>query len=414
MKLDTMSEAAVQEEMVGVSAPAQELHLLDILIILAGRRRFIGWFTAAAAVLTAIIVVLIPNKYTATSVILPPSQNNSMASELIGQLGGSSNLLSSLAGSGLGIKNPGDMYVSLFHSRTVEDALIQRFRLMARYHTKTMVDTRRVLEYQAAVALGIKDGLIRVSVTDRDPRFAADLANAYVDEFSKHSDALTLTEASQRRAFFQQQLFKANEDLAKAEQAMKTMEQTTGVLQLDSQAKALIEQAAILRAQIAAKEVQLQSMRSFETEDNPQYAMVEQQLDALRAQFSKVAGPDANTYGDIGLPRTNIPESGVAYIDALRDLRYNEAITELLTKQFESAKLDEARQGTIQVSDIAVPPDKKSSPPRGLIVMLMTFTAFVIAVLWVFFGERWRQALLEPGKSAKVGTLREILFGHRG
>jgi tyrosine-protein kinase Etk/Wzc len=412
MKLDTMSEAALQTEMVGVSTPAQEINLLDVLIILSRRRRFIGWFTTGAAVLTAIVVFLIPNKYTATSVILPPSQNTSMSSALMGQMAGTG-ILASLAGSSLGIKNPADMYVALFRSTTVEDALIQHFGLMARYHKKNMVDARRAFEDRTTAVLGIKDGLIRVTVTDRDPGFAAQLANAYVDEFRKHSDSLTLTEASQRRAFFQQELFKANEDLAKAEQAMKKMEQTTGVLQLDSQAKALIEQAAILRAQIAAKEVQLQSIRSFETENNPQYAMVEQQLDALRAQLFKVAGEDANSYGNIGLPKTNIPEAGMAYIDALRDLRYDETITELLTKQFEAAKLDEARQGTVQISDVALPPDKKSSPHRALIVILMTFIAFAIAVLWVLSISRWQRSLLDPEKAAKVGTLRQVLFNHR-
>jgi tyrosine-protein kinase Etk/Wzc len=412
MKLDTMSEAALRTEMVDVSAPAQELNLLDVLIILSRRRRFIGWFTLSVTVLTAIIVLLIPNKYTATSVILPPSQNTSMSSALMGQMAGSS-ILASLAGSSLGIKNPADMYVALFRSTTVEDTLIQRFDLMARYHKKNMVDARHAFENRTTVVLGVKDGLIRVSVTDRDPRFAAQLANAYVDEFRKHSDSLTLTEASQRRAFFQAQLLKANEDLAKAEQAMKKMEQTTGVLQLDSQAKALIEQAAVLRAQIAAKEVQLQSIRSFETEDNPQYAMVEQQLDALQAQLAKVAGPDANTYGDIGLPKTNIPETGMAYIDALRDFRYDETITELLTKQFEAAKLDEARQGTIQISDVALPPDKKSSPYRGLIVILMTFIAVVIAVLWVLSVDRWQRSCLDPEKAAKVEILRQVIVSHR-
>jgi tyrosine-protein kinase Etk/Wzc len=352
------------------------------LIILSRRRRFIGWFTAVVTVLTAVIVFLIPNKYTATSIILPPGQNTSMSSALMGQMAGSS-ILASLAGSGLGIKNPADMYVALFHSRTVEDALIQHFGLMSRYHKKTMTDCRRAFESHTKAVLGVKDGLINIEVTDRDPQFAAQLANAYVSEFRKHSDSLTLTEASQRRAFFQQQLFQANEDLARAEQAMKKMEQTTGVLQLDSQARVLIEQAAVLRGQIAAKEVQLQSIRSFETEDNPQYALTEQQLNALRAQLAKVAGPDANEYGDIGLPKTNIPETGIAYIDALRDLRYDETITELLTKQFEAAKLDEARQGTVQISDLAIPPDKKSSPHRALLIILATILAFIVACAWI-------------------------------
>ncbi len=403
MKLDTMSEAALQTEAAGVPGPAQEMRLLDVLIILARRRRFIGWFTAGVTALTAIILFLIPNKYTATAVILPPAQDSSMSSALMGQMVGTG-ALASLAGSSLGIKNPAEMYVALFRSRTVEDALIRRFGLMARYHRKNMVDARKAFEDRTTVILGIKDDLIRVSVTDKDPRFAAELANAYVDEFRKHSDSLTLTAAAQRRAFFQQQLLNANEDLAKAEQAMKKMQQNTGVLQLDSQARALIEQAAILRAQIAAKEVQLQSMRSFETEDNPQYAMIEQQLDALRAQLAKVAGPDANTYGDIGLPKTNVPEAGIAYIDALRDLRYDETISELLTKQFEAAKLDEARQGTIQISDVAVPPDKKSSPHRALLVALAAILAFLVACTWIVV--QYHLGNSDPETRERLATLR--------
>lgn len=411
MKLDTMKEAALQTEMVDVSAPAQETRLLDILIVLSRRWRFIGWFTAGAAVLTAIIVLIIPNKYTASSVVVPPGQNNSMGSALLNQLGelGSSSIMASLAGGGLGLKNSGEMYVALFRSRTVEDAMIQRFDLMRRYHKKTMVDAREAFEDHTLVALGPKDGLIRVSVTDRNSQFAAELANEYVDEFRKHSDSMTLTEASQRRAFFQQQLLKANEDLARAEQAMKNMQQTTGVLQLDSQAKVLIEQAAILRAQIAAKEVQLQSMRSFETEDNPQYVMLEQQLDALRAQFAKVAGPNASASGDIGLPKTNIPEKSLAYIDALRDFRYDETISELLTKQFEAAKLEEARQGTIQVSDVAVPPDKHSSPKRIIAVAVAAGIGFLVACICCIAGDGLQRMRQDPIDRQRLDDLRAAL-----
>lgn len=395
MKLETMSEAAPHQNSDGTPAPTQQLHLLDVLITLSKHRRFILWFTFGAAVLTTVIVFLIPNKYTAEAVVLPPGQNSSMSSALLAQVGGTG-ALASLAGAGLGIKNPGDMYVSLFRSRTVEDTLIERFGLMARYHKKNMVDTRIAFERRSTVVLGVKDGLIRITVTDRDPRFAAQLTNAYVDEFRKHSDSLTLTEASQRRAFFQQQLLEADANLTKAEEAMKKTEQSTGVLQLDSQARALIESAAVLRGQIAAKEVQLQSMRSAVTEDNPQYMMAEQQLGALQAQLAKVAGPNANTSGDIGLSKTNIPEAGMAYLNTLRDLRYYETIDELLAKQFEMAKLDEARQGVIQISDVAVPPDKKSWPPRGLIAVVTVFFSFCLACGWCIFKDRVDLAKRDP------------------
>jgi uncharacterized protein involved in exopolysaccharide biosynthesis len=405
MKLETMSEAASRQNSDGQPELAQQLHLLDVLIILSKRRRFILWFTLGAAVLTAVTVLLIPNKYTAEAVVLPPSQNSSISSALLSQVAGSG-ALASLAGAGLGLKNPGDMYVSLFRSRTVEDAMIQRFNLMARYRHKTMVDTRIAFEKHSTVVLGVKDGLIRITVTDRDPKFAAQLANAYVAEFRKHSDSLTLTEASQRRAFFQQQLLEADGNLTKAENAMKTTERSTGVLQLDSQARALIESAAVLRGQIAAKEVQLQSMRSAVTEDNPQYVMAEQQLDALKAQLAKVAGPSGNVTGDISLSKTNIPEAGMTYLNALRDLRYYETIDELLAKQFEMAKLDEAHQGVIQISDVAIPPDKKSSPHRALLVILTILLSFFVASGWSLVANAFQRMRNNPDERRRLDALR--------
>jgi uncharacterized protein involved in exopolysaccharide biosynthesis len=386
------------------------VHLLDLLIILAKRRKFIFWITLGAGILTAITVFIIPSKYTATTLVLPPAQNSSMSSALLGQLGGSA-ALASAAGASLGIKNPGDMYVSLFRSQTVEDSLIRRFGLMVRYRTKRMSDTRTAFENRSTVVFGVKDGLIRISVTDPDPTLAAEIANGYVEEFRKLSASLAITEASQRRIFFQQQLLEANEGLATAEEAMKHTEQSTGVLQIDSQARALIESAETLRAQVAAKEVQLQGMRSYATEDNPQMVTAEQQLIALKAQLAKLSGMADSSNSDIIVPKGNIPQAGMEYIRKLRDEKYYETIVELIAKQFEMAKLDEARQGSmVQVADIALPPDKKSSPHRAIIVALMTLIAFVTSTLWVLAAVRWEQTLVDPAKGGKIETLRQLLL----
>lgn len=385
MKLESLSEPILLEQTEVAPYPSWRIgqfDLFEILTILRKRRKFILWFTSASAILTTIIVFLIPNKYTATTVLLPPQQNSSISSALMSQLAGS-NALTSLAGSSLGIKNPSDMYVSLFRSRTVEDSLIRRFQLMARYHKKTMYDTRKYFEEYTTVTLGVKDGLIYVEVIDRDPIFASQLANAYVDEFHKHSDALTITEASRRREFFQQQLLQANGDLTNAEDALKRTQQSTGVLQFDSQAKALIESAAVLRGQITAKEVQLQSIQSFATPNNPQYVVAQRELDALKAQLAKVIGPGGSAGSDIGVSRSNVPQAAITYLNSLRDVRYYETYVELLTRQLDLAKLDESRQGTVQVSDIAIPPDKKSSPHRALIVILASLVALITAGLWV-------------------------------
>lgn len=389
-----------------LEAPAQEVHVLDLLIILARRRKFILWFTFGVAVLTAITVLLIPNKYTASTVVLPPSQNSSMSSALLGQLGGSG-ALASMAGASLGIKNPGDMYVALFRSQTVEDALIQRFGLMSRYSSKRISDARTAFEDRSTVVLGAKDGLIRISVTDRDPQLAADFANGYVDEFRKLSANLAVTEAAQRRMFFQHQLFEANQNLAAAEEAMKQTQQSTGILQLDSQARSLIESAAILRGQIAAKEVELQAMKSYATADNPQMVIAEQQLAGLKGQLAKLAGTGADSRGDLMVPKGSIPAAGMEYLNKLRDVKYYETVEELIAKQFEMAKLDEAREGAIiQVVDTARPPDKKSSPKRALSVLLSILIGFLIACGWSVVSEGVRKLTSDPAEAQRFDTLR--------
>jgi uncharacterized protein involved in exopolysaccharide biosynthesis len=397
---DDIQERTIQDQ------PSQEVHLLDLLIILSKRRKFIFYFTAGVAILTAIVVFLIPSQYTAETVVLPPGQNSSMSSALLSQLGGSA-ALASAAGASLGIKNPGDMYVSLFRSRTVEDSVIQRFKLVDRYHKKKLSDARRKFENRSTVALGVKDGLIRISVTDRDPNLAAEMANGYVEEFRKLSANLAFTEASQRRAFFQQQLLEANQNLAAAEEAMKHTEQSTGVLQVDSQAKSLIESAAILRGQIVAKEVELQGMRSYATEDNPQMVMANQELAALKSQLAKLSGSDENSSSDIIVPKGNIPEAGMEYIRKLRDVKYYETIMELIARQFEMAKLDEARQGAvIQVADLAVPPGERSFPKRTLTIILAILLAFVAACGWSIIAEGLQHIKSNPAEHQRLEELR--------
>lgn len=388
------------------NAPDEQLHLLDLLTLLSRHRRFIAWFTLGTAVLTAVIVFILPSKYTAATLILPPGQNASTSSALLGQLGGSG-ALASLAGGSLGIKNPGDMYVSLFRSRTVEDALIQRFNLMGRYHKKTMEDARTAFESHSTVVLGAKDGLIRITVTDRDPKLAAEMANACVEFFHKQNDNLAITEASQRRVFFQQQLLEANQNLTTAEEALKSAEQSTGVLQIDSQAKSLIQSAATLNGQIAAKEVQLQGMRSFATEDNPQMILAEQELGALKAQLAKLTGTSENSSSDIIMPKGNIPQAGMEYLNKLRDVRYYETVEELIAKQFEIAKLDEARQGQdVQVVDPAVPPEKRSFPRRTLTIFVATLLGFLVACGWSLLANGFESFKNNPAERLRLERLR--------
>ena len=388
----------------------EEIHLLDLLIVLSRRVKFIIWFTLGVGVLTTATVFVLPSMYTATTVILPPAQSSNAASSMLASQMGGSGALASMAGASLGIKNPSEMYVSLFHSRTVEDSVIQRFGLMARYRTKRLSDARKAFEAHAKVVLGAKDGLVTIDVTDRDPTNAAQIANGYVEEFRKLTKDLAITEAAQRRMFFQQQLLEAKENLSVAEEAMKGIQQSTGVLQIDSQTRSLIESAADLRAQVVAKEVQLQGMRTYATEDNPELLEVKQQLAALQAQLAKLSGTDQDSGSSFIVPKGKVPQAGMEYVRKLRDVKYYETISELIGKQFEMAKLDEARQGgALQVVDVAVPPDKRSFPQRTITIIVAILVGFFLACGWCIAADGLKRLNNNPDEQKRLEALRASL-----
>jgi uncharacterized protein involved in exopolysaccharide biosynthesis len=323
-----------------------------------------------------------------------------LASQL-GNMGG----MAALAGGSLGIKNPNDMYAAMFKSRTVEDAMVQHFGLMQEYHAKFPSDARKTFEGLAAVDGSGKDSLIHISVEDSDPRRAADLANGYVDQFRVQSQHMAITEASQRRLFFEQQLEQAKDNLANAEEALKQTEQTNGI-EISSQAKALIESAASLRAQVAAKEVQIQGMRTYATGENSQVVQAQQELESLRAQLAKLGGSENSASGGLIVPQGQVPEAGLEYVRKLRDVKYNETIFDILARQFEVAKLDEAKEGAlIQVVDPAIPPDRKSFPKRGLIVIGATAVGFFIGIFVALFQAGFQRLKDNPEAAVKLDLL---------
>lgn len=389
-----------------------ETSLLDITLLLVQHKRFILRFVGGATLLAVVVSLVLPVQYEATTVLLPPNQTTSLASSMLGQAGaigslGSLGALGALAG-GLGLKTQTDTYIAFLKSRTVEDAMIQRFGLLSEYRLKRMSDARKELERQATIRAGTKDGLIRIAIEARDPRRAAELANGYVEEFRRLSATLAITEAARRRLFFEQQLQPAKDNLTAAEEAMRKVEQTTGVMQIDSQARALIESVALLRAQVVAKEVQIQGMRSFAAEDNPELILAKQQLAALQKQLDHLAGSQNDTGSDIVLSKGKVTHAGVEYLRQYRDLKYHETVYELLLKGLEVAKLDEAKEGEIvQVVDAAVPPDRKSSPHRTLIVLGTIVLASFFAAFWVITRQSIRRTFALPENRRRLEAIRK-------
>jgi uncharacterized protein involved in exopolysaccharide biosynthesis len=413
IQTETQPEPIVQERIEESTNPfddESEISVLDVLVLIVERKRFIMRFVLGALLLAVVVSFLLPVRYEAKIVLLPPQQNSSIASMLTGQLGGALGALGALAGGGLGLKNPNDMYVSLLTSRTVEDGMVDHFGLMREYHAKRMSSARKELERRTTVVSGSKDGLIRLAIEDGDAKRAAELANGYVQEFRKLSATLAITEAARRRLFFEQQLQQAKDNLTAAEEAMAKTQQSTGVLQIDSQARALIESAAILRAQVVAKEVQIEGMRSFATDDNPGLVLAKQELAALQSQLERLAGSQHDDSSDLNLSKGRATQAGMEYVRRYRDLKYQETVYELLAKEFEIAKLDEAREGSIiQVVDAAVPPDLKSSPHRTLIVLGATILAFFVAVFWVFMRERTARAFEMPENRQRLNAIKRGL-----
>jgi tyrosine-protein kinase Etk/Wzc len=317
--------------------------------------------------------------------------------------------MAALAQKDLGLKNPNDLYIGMLRSRTAEESLIRRFDLLRIYGDDKMSKAREDLEKASSIVLG-KEGLLTISVEDKDRGRASEIANAYVDELRQLTQDLAVTEAGQRRIFFEQQLELAKNNLAGAEQALKETEQNTGLIQLDGQAKAIIESVVKLRAAIAAKKVELHTMRLFSTEQNPEVQLGEQQLSGMGAQLAlleKQGGGPRDVAGKVEVQVGNVPEAGLQYVRKLRDVKYAETLFELLAKEYEAARLDEARNAAvIQVVDLAIEPDRKSSPPRSLIITIVALLGFFASSGYVLAAEAIRRLRLNPEVEARWSALK--------
>ncbi|WP_308924060.1 Wzz/FepE/Etk N-terminal domain-containing protein [Janthinobacterium sp. J1-1] len=375
-------------------------NLIDLMIILAKRKKLIIGLPLAVAIIAVAISLTLPNRYQATVKVLPPQQSQSGASALLSQLGGAA----SLAVGAAGIKNSTDLYIGILKSRTVADKLITRFDLKKKYDTESQDVTRERLQAVTVIAAG-KDGMITVNVEDEGQKFVAELANGYIDELQGLTRTLAITEASQRRVFFERQLETAKDNLAKVEMELKGAMDSRGVISVDSESRAILETAARLKAQVSAKEIQLGSMRAFVTAQNPEFRRATEELGSLRSELAKLEGGRTGTS-----PSSEINQAGLDNIQLMRDLKYYQMLYELLAKQYEAARLEEAKEPSlIQVLDPALEPERKSKPKRALIVLVATIMAGFAAVAWAFFLESKQRAMAMPGGAARWDELKSYL-----
>jgi uncharacterized protein involved in exopolysaccharide biosynthesis len=375
-----------------------EIGLLEILVVLAKHKNLVFLFPFVCAVVSALIALALPNVYTGTARILPPQQGGSpIAAALLGDLTG----LASGGGVGqaLGLKNPSDLYVSMLQSRTIADALIQRFDLQKLFGADTLVDTRRKLADITSIVAG-KDGIITIEVDDENPKRAADIANAYVAELDQLTQRVSVTTAGRQRAFLEKQLRKAKEQLEDAEIALRVTQEKTGIISVPEQGKAMIESVVNLRALVSAKQVQLSSLRASATENNPDYVRAQRELAGLRIELAKLETSSSADGSSVIPSAGTIPGVGLEYVRKYRDVQYFQTLFELIAKQFEIAKAQEAAEGgLIQALDRAVAPDRKSKPYRSLIVLVTLIFTGLVGLIGAFLLEARDRAKGDPNQS---------------
>ena len=367
-----MSGNATQNLAPAVLAPEPDgLGLMDVIGVVRSHWLALSGLPLLAGVAAFGIASLMTPVFTATTSFLPPQQAQSAVVSALSSLGP----LASLAGGGGGTRNPGDQYIALMQSATVSNRIVEQFDLMAAYKAELKTDARRELESRVRMSVGKKDGLLVLEVDDNDPKRAAAIANRYVDELRLLTARLDVTEAQQRRTFFAKQLERARDGLTKAQQALQTSGFNPNTLRAEP--KAAADVYAKLRAEVTATEIRLQALRQTLADTTPEVQRELATLGTLRGQLQVAERPsDAN---------------GPDYIGRYREFRYQETLFELFARQYELARVDEAKEGSlIQVIDPATPPERKSKPKRATIAIGATVGAFLLVFTWLLARRAWR------------------------
>ena len=358
----------------------EEINLLELLLVLARNWRMIVGVPIVVAIITAIYSLLLPNIYTAKAMILSNDEGGGMMSTMLAQMGG----LASLAG-GMGGATKADLYIAIMKSETVKDSLIDRFKLMELYKAKLRTSVYNALDGKSVISSGKKDGIITIAVSDKDPKLAADIANAYVEELGKRAIKLGMTGAGMNRVFLEERLVKAKVDLAAAENTLKSFQTKNKAMAVTDQAKATLEGVARLRAELVAQEVQLAVLKRQFTEESQDVKRASATIANLRSQIARMEG----SASEGSMPGVGaMPQLGQEYMRLMREFKIQESLVELLTKQYEMTKLNEAKDVVpFQVFQTARVPELKSKPKRSIMVILATVTSGFLMIFLAFIRE---------------------------
>ncbi len=374
-----------------------EISLLDLAIALGEEKKTLFAIPAITTTLAIVVSLLMPPIYTAKTVMMPPQQQQSGAASALASLGA----LAGLAGSAAGLKSADEMYIAFMQGETLQRAIIEKLALQERYQKKTIFETREELKVKVFISAEKKSGLITISADDKDPEFAAKLANTHVEELRHLTGRLAVTDAQQKRVFFEQQIAKTQEELAQAEANFRAAKEKSGMQVTAVIAEGSVRASAEMRGQIAAKEVQMQAMSRFATPQNPDVQRLGGELGALRSQLAKIE------QGSGGEESTS-PLQQLA-VKSYRDIKAREAMMGVLVAQYESARVDESREGPlIQVVDPAQAPERKSKPKRAIIVLVSALVGLFLGVMVAFIRRAFRKASENPQSAQQLSQLKSV------
>jgi uncharacterized protein involved in exopolysaccharide biosynthesis len=373
-----------------------EISLLELAIALGEEKKTLFLVPAFTTAVAIVVSLLMTPVFTAKTLMMPPQQQQSSAASALASLGA----LAGIAGGVAGVKSPDEMYIAFMESESFQNSVIKKLDLQSRYEAKTLLDTRTALKGAVKITSEKKSGLLSIEATDKDPNFAAQMANLYVDELHNFLGRLAVTEAQQRRVFYEDQIKKTQSDFANAEARFRAANDKSGMQMTSILAETGLRANAEIRGQIAAKEVQLQAMSRFQTTQNPDVQRLSSEISALRQHLTKLENGSGNNIPSI----TPIQKEAV---NAYRDIKVQEAMLEVMIKQYELARVDEAKEGPLlQQVDPATPPERRSKPKRTLIVLVSALGGLFLGVLAAFIRRSINKASTDPESSEQIRKLR--------
>lgn len=383
------------QEATNSSAPVAGPDALDLILEIARHGRLIIGGGLLVGVLALGASYLVKPTFTSSTVILPPQQQQSLASSALSSLGALAGLAGGAAG---GVRSPIDQYVAMLRSTTLADRMIDRFNLLEVYDEKLRFDARALFWERSRVSAGRRDGLITIEIDDKDPKRAAEMAAAMVEEFRRMTSELVITEAQQRRSFFEKQVQATRDKLSAAQQALQASGLTAGSFKAEP--KAVAEGYAKLKAEATAAQVRLQALLTNFTANAPEVQQQQSLLAALNAELRK---QEANV---------SLQDADSGYIGKYREYKYQEVLFELFSRQYEMARVDEGREGGVtQVVDVAQVPEKKSKPKRAFIGMGASVAAGLILLVFVLIRAQLRMSDASGEARAKLAKLLPALLG---